>query len=162
MKEILFNIQLRDIIKGFNKYLSWSLNAGDEVNLVIRIKNAIQNIINIETEGGKMIIDLIDKIEKYKNLGNDKGHYFKNIGFTISQLPEEIKNKYECYKKKENCGITSCDCIALLLSVKELNDSSQETTKNKYNLLDNIINISAKDWENNKKKIAQYLISYKN
>ena len=61
MKEILFNIQLRDIIKGFNKYLSWPLNAGDEENIVIRIKNAIQNIINIETEGGKMIIDLIDK-----------------------------------------------------------------------------------------------------
>ncbi len=162
MKEILFNIQLRDIIKGFNEYLSWSLKAGDEENIVIRIKNAIQNIINKETEGGKMIIDLIDKIEKYKKLGNEKGHYFKNIGFTISQLPDEIKNKYEIYKKKENCGITSCDCIALLLSVKEINDSSHETTKNKYNLLDNIINISAKGWETNKKKIAQLLISYKN
>lgn len=162
MKVILFNIQLRDIIKGFNKYQSWSLNAGDEENIVIRLKNAIQNIINIETEDGKMIKDLIDKIEKYNKLGNEKGHYFKNIGFTISQLPEEIKNKYLCYKKKENCEITSCDCIALLLSVKEINDSSQETTKNKYNLLDNIINISAKDWENKKKKIAQYLISYKN
>ena len=74
MKEILFNIQLRDIIKGFNEYLSWSLKAGDEENIVIRIKNAIQNIINKETEGGKMIIDLIDKIEKYKKLGNEKGH----------------------------------------------------------------------------------------
>jgi len=108
-----------------------------------------------------MIIDLLNKIEKYKNSGNDKSHIFKNIGFNKIYLPESIKEKYEIFKEEQNCGINACDCIALILSVKEINDSSIECTKNKYSLLKNIIEIPAKDWEKNKKNIASFLISYK-
>ena len=109
-----------------------------------------------------MIIDLLTKIEEYKNSGNDKSHIIKNIGFNKMQLPGSIKEKYDIYYKNQNCGISSCDCIALLLSVQEINNSSIECTKNKYLLLENIINVSLKDWNNNKKIVASYLSSYKN
>ena len=109
-----------------------------------------------------MIIDLLKKIEEYKNSGNDKSHIIKNIGFNKMQLPGSIKEKYDIYYKNQNCGIRSCDCIALLLSVQEINNSSIECKKNKYLLLENIINVSLKDWNNNKKIVASYLSSYKN
>ena len=163
VKETLFNIQIRDVIKAFYNSLCWSLQVVNEDESILKnVQNAIRKINEKETEGEKMIIDLLTKIEKYKNSGNDKSHIIKNIGFNKMQLPGSIKTNYDIYYKNQNCGISSCDCIALLLSVQEINNSSIECTKNKYLLLENIINISAKDWENNKKIVASYLSSYKN
>ena len=163
VKETLFNIQIRDVIKAFYNSLCWSLHVVNEDESILEnVQNAIRKIIEKETEGEKMIIDLLTKIEEYKNSGNDKSHIIKNIGFNKMQLPGSIKKNYEIYYKNQNCGISSCDCIALLLSVQEINNSSKECTKNKYLLLENIINISAKDWDKNKKIVASYLSSYKN
>ncbi len=163
VKETLFNIQIRDVIKAFYNSLCWSLQVVNEDESIIKnVQNAIRKINEKETEGEKMIIDLLTKIEEYKNSGNDKSHIIKNIGFNKMQLPGSIKTNYDIYYKNQNCGISSCDCIALLLSVQEINNSSIECTKNKYLLLENIINISAKDWNNNKKIVAGYLSSYKN
>ena len=163
VKETLFNIQIRDVIKAFYNSLCWSLQVVNEDESIIKnVQNAIRKINEKETEGEKMIIDLLTKIEEYKNSGNDKSHIIKNIGFNKMQLPGSIKTNYDIYYKNQNCGISSCDCIALLLSVQEINNSSIECTKNKYLLLENIINISAKDWDNNKKIVASYLSSYKN
>ena len=163
VKETLFNIQIRDVIKAFYNSLCWSLQVVNEDESILKnVQNAIRKINEKETEGEKMIIDLLTKIEEYKNSGNDKSHIIKNIGFNKMQLPGSIKKNYDIYYKNQNCGISSCDCIALLLSVQEINNSSIECTKNKYLLLENIINISAKDWDNNKKIVASYLSSYKN
>ena len=163
VKETLFNIQIRDVIKAFYNRLCWSLHVVNEDESILKnVQNAIRKINEKETEGEKMIIDLLTKIEEYKNSGNDKSHIIKNIGFNKMQLPGSIKKNYDIYYKNQNCGISSCDCIALLLSVQEINNSSIECTKNKYLLLENIINISAKDWDNNKKIVASYLSSYKN
>ena len=163
VKETLFNIQIRDVIKAFYNSLCWSLQVVNEDESILKnVQNAIRKINEKETEGEKMIIDLLTKIEEYKNSGNDKSHIIKNIGFNKMQLPGSIKTNYDIYYKNQNCGISSCDCIALLLSVQEINNSSIECTKNKYLLLENIINISAKDWDNNKKIVASYLSSYKN
>ena len=163
VKETLFNIQIRDVIKAFYNSLCWSLQVVNEDESILKnVQNAIRKINEKETEGEKMIIDLLTKIEEYKNSGNDKSHIIKNIGFNKMQLPGSIKTNYDIYYKNQNCGISSCDCIALLLSVQEINNSSIECTKNKYLLLENIINIPAKDWENNKKIVASYLSSYKN
>ena len=163
VKETLFNIQIRDVIKAFYNSLCWSLQVVNEDESILKnVQNAIRKINEKETEGEKMIIDLLTKIEEYKNSGNDKSHIIKNIGFNKMQLPGSIKTNYDIYYKNQNCGISSCDCIALLLSVQEINNSSIECTKNKYLLLENIINIPAKDWNNNKKIVASYLSSYKN
>ena len=163
VKETLFNIQKRDEIKAFYNSLCWSLHVENKDESILEnVQNAIRKINEKETEGEKMIIDLLTKIEEYKNSGNDKSHIIKNIGFNKMQLPGSIKEKYDIYYKNQNCGISSCDCIALLLSVQEINNSSIECTKNKYLLLENIINVSLKDWNNNKKIVASYLSSYKN
>ena len=107
VKDSLFNIQIRDIIKAFSEYLCWSLQVEyEEKSIIQNIKNAIKKIVDTETEGEKMIIDLFQKIEEYKNSGKDQGHIVKNIGFNKFQLPETIKDKYEKFnQKKPNCGI---------------------------------------------------------
>ena len=75
-------------------------------------------------------------------------------------LPDNIKINYDKLKVGPNCGIASCDCIALLLSFKDINDSPNDLTIKKYNLLKALLEIPVKDWENNKKIIKNLLNSY--
>ena len=92
VKETLFNIQIRDVIKAFYNSLCWSLQVVNEDESILKnVQNAIRKINEKETEGEKMIIDLLTKIEEYKNSGNDKSHIIKNIGFNKMQLPGSIK-----------------------------------------------------------------------
>ena len=160
-KNVLFKIQIRDVIKAFVNDLFWTLNEQ---------KKTLDNINDVETKlkqlagnsnaGVEMIVNLLKNLKTLKDSGDDGGHHINNIGFSEDILPEEIRNEYAKLKKNPNCGIKNCDCIALLLSVKEINDSFPEMTKKKYDLLENLIKIPAKDWENNKKQIGKLLNSY--
>ena len=160
-KNVLFKIQIRDVIKAFVNYLFWTLNEQ---------KTTLDNINDVETKlkqlagnsnaGVEMIVNLLKNLKTLKDSGDDGGHHINNIGFSEDILPEEIRNEYAKLKKNPNCGIKNCDCIALLLSVKEINDSFPEMTKKKYDLLENLIKIPAKDWENNKNQIRKLLNSY--
>ena len=160
-KNVLFKIQIRDVIKAFVNDLFWTLNEQ---------KKTLDNINDVETKlkqlagnsnaGVEMIVNLLKNLKTLKDSGDDGGHHINNIGFSEDILPEEIRNEYAKLKKNPNCGIKNCDCIALLLSVKEINDSFPEMTKKKYDLLENLIKIPAKDWENNKKLIGKLLNSY--
>ena len=160
-KNVLFKIQIRDVIKAFVNDLFWTLNEQ---------KKTLDNINDVETKlkqlagnsnaGVEMIANLLKNLKTLKDSGDDGGHHINNIGFSEDILPEEIRNEYAKLKKNPNCGIKNCDCIALILSVKEINDSFPEMTKKKYDLLENLIKIPAKDWENNKKQIGKLLNSY--
>ena len=160
-KNVLFKIQIRDVIKAFVNDLFWTLNEQ---------KKTLDNINDVETKlkqlagnsnaGVEMVVNLLKNLKTLKDSGDDGGHHINNIGFSEDILPEEIRNEYAKLKKNPNCGIKDCDCIALLLSVKEINDSFPEMTKKKYDLLENLIKIPAKDWENNKKQIGKLLNSY--
>ena len=160
-KNVLFKIQIRDVIKAFVNDLFWTLNEQ---------KKTLDNINDVETKlkqlagnsnaGVEMIVNLLKNLKTLKDSGDDGGHHINNIGFSEDILPEEIRNEYAKLKKNPNCGIKDCDCIALLLSVKEINDSFPEMTKKKYDLLENLIKIPAKDWGSNKKQIGKLLNSY--
>ena len=154
-KNVLFKIQIRDVIKAFVNDLFWTLNEQ---------KKTLDNINDVETKlkqlGVEMVVNLLKNLKTLKDSGDDGGHHINNIGFSEDILPEEIRNEYAKLKKNPNCGIKDCDCIALLLSVKEINDSFPEMTKKKYDLLENLIKIPAKDWENNKNQIGKLLNSY--
>ena len=116
--------------------------------------------IRNENKGIEEILSMLKKLKDLKDLGNDDGHHIKNIGFDDSLLPSEIKIKYDKIKKADNCGIAKCDCVALLLCVKEVNDSSEELTKKKYELFKELVDLSVKDWENNKNFVKNLLNSY--
>ena len=150
-KNVLFKIQIRDVIKAFVNDLFWTLNEQ---------KKTLDNINDVETKlkqlagnsnaGVEMIVNLLKNLKTLKDSGDDGGHHINNIGFSEDILPEEIRNEYAKLKKNPNCGIKNCDCIALLLSVKEINDSFPEMTKKKYDLLENLIKIPAKGTIRNK------------
>lgn len=75
-------------------------------------------------EGVKMIIDLLEIAE------NDKGHTIRNEGFKVDILPEDVHQRYEMCKKTESkYSLLGCDCIVLILSIQEINDSSQAVTQ---------------------------------
>ena len=150
-KNVLFKIQIRDVIKAFVNDLFWTLNEQ---------KKTLDNINDVETKlkqlagnsnaGVEMIVNLLKNLKTLKDSGDDGGHHINNIGFSEDILPEEIRNEYAKLKKNPNCGIKNCDCIALILSVKEINDSFPEMTKKKYDLLENLIKIPAKGTIRNK------------
>ena len=160
-KNVLFKIQIRDVIKAFVNDLFWTLNEQkktlDNIDDVEKKLKQLEGNSNDEIE---MIVNLLKNLKTLKDSGDDGGHHINNIGFSEDILPEEIRNEYAKLKKNPNCGIKNCDCIALLLSVKEINDSFPEMTKKKYDLLENLIKIPAKDWENNKNQIGKLLNSY--
>lgn len=161
-KEALFNIQVRDVIKAFVETLSTSLHVQNMNNNVSDVEDALNSITRNKNEGVEMVINLMTNIFKWKNSGDDLSHYINNIGFKEILLPETIKEKYLKLKLKDNCGIENCDCIALLLSIKEINNDSQfEVTKKKYEFFDQLFDISWKDWNQNKKKVENLLDSYK-
>ena len=161
-KEALFYIQVRDVIKAFVETLSTSLHINNMNYNVSDFEGALKSITNNRNEGFKMVINLIENIFKWKNSDDDFKNYINNKRFKEILLPDEIKEKYDKLKLKENCGIKNCDCIALILSIKEINDDSKfEATKKKYEFFDKLFNISWKDWNQNKKNVEKLLDSYK-
>lgn len=160
-KNVLFKIQIRDVIKAFVNYLFWTLNEQKKtLDNINDVEKKLEQLAGNSNAGVEMIVNLLKNLKTLKDSGDDGGHHINNIGFSEDILPEEIRNEYAKLKKNPNCGIKNCDCIALLLSVKEINDSFPEMTKKKYDLLENLIKIPAKDWENNKKQIGKLLNSY--
>ena len=160
-KNVLFKIQIRDVIKAFVNDLFWTLNEQKKtLDNINDVEKKLKQLEGNSNDGVEMIVNLLKNLKTLKDSGDDGGHHINNIGFSEDILPEEIRNEYAKLKKNPNCGIKDCDCIALLLSVKEINDSFPEMTKKKYDLLENLIKIPAKDWENNKKQIGKLLNSY--
>lgn len=160
-KNVLFKIQIRDVIKAFVNDLFWTLNEQKKtLDNINDVEKKLEQLAGYSNAGVEMIVNLLKNLKTLKDSGDDGGHHINNIGFSEDILPEEIRNEYAKLKKNPNCGIKNCDCIALLLSVKEINDSFPEMTKKKYDLLENLIKIPAKDWENNKKQIGKLLNSY--
>ena len=160
-KNVLFKIQIRDVIKAFVNDLFWTLNEQKKtLDDIDDVEKKLKQLAGNSNAGVEMVMNLLKNLKTLKGSGDDGGHYINNIGFNENILPEEIRNEYDKLKKNPNCGIKNCDCIALLLSIKEINDSFPEMTKKKYDLLLNLIKIPAKDWENNKKQIGTLLNSY--
>ena len=160
-KNVLFKIQIRDVIKAFVNDLFWTLNEQKKIlDNIDDVETKLKQLAGNSNDGVEMVVNLLKNLKTLKDSGDDGGHHINNIGFSEDILPEEIRNEYAKLKKNPNCGIKDCDCIALLLSVKEINDSFPEMTKKKYDLLENLIKIPAKDWENNKKQIGKLLNSY--
>ena len=160
-KNALFKIQIRDVIKAFVNDLFWTLNEQKKtLDNINDVETKLKQLAGNSNDGVEMVVNLLKNLKTLKDSGDDGGHHINNIGFSEDILPEEIRNEYAKLKKNPNCGIKNCDCIALLLSVKEINDSFPEMTKKKYDLLENLIKIPAKDWENNKKQIGKLLNSY--
>ena len=160
-KNVLFKIQIRDVIKAFVNDLFWTLNEQKKtLDNIDDVEKKLKQLAGNSNDGVEMIVNLLKNLKTLKDSGDDGGHHINNIGFSEDILPEEIRNEYAKLKKNPNCGIKNCDCIALILSVKEINDSFPEMTKKKYDLLENLIKIPAKDWENNKKQIGKLLNSY--
>ena len=160
-KNVLFKIQIRDVIKAFVNDLFWTLNEQKKtLDNINDVETKLKQLAGNSNDGVEMVVNLLKNLKTLKDSGDDGGHHINNIGFSEDILPEEIRNEYAKLKKNPNCGIKNCDCIALLLSVKEINDSFPEVTKKKYDLLENLIKIPAKDWENNKNQIGKLLNSY--
>ena len=160
-KNVLFKIQIRDVIKAFVNDLFWTLNEQKKtLDNINDVETKLKQLAGNSNDGVEMVVNLLKNLKTLKDSGDDGGHHINNIGFSEDILPQEIRNEYAKLKKNPNCGIKNCDCIALLLSVKEINDSFPEMTKKKYDLLENLIKIPAKDWENNKKQIGKLLNSY--
>ena len=160
-KNALFKIQIRDVIKAFVNDLFWTLNEQKKtLDNINDVETKLKQLAGNSNDGVEMVVNLLKNLKTLKDSGDDGGHHINNIGFSEDILPEEIRNEYAKLKKNPNCGIKNCDCIALILSVKEINDSFPEMTKKKYDLLENLIKIPAKDWENNKNQIGKLLNSY--
>ncbi len=160
-KNVLFKIQIRDVIKAFVNDLFWTLNEQKKtLDNIDDVEKKLKQLAGNSNDGVEMVVNLLKNLKTLKDSGDDGGHHINNIGFSEDILPEEIRNEYAKLKKNPNCGIKNCDCIALILSVKEINDSFPEMTKKKYDLLENLIKIPAKDWENNKNQIGKLLNSY--
>ena len=161
----LFIIQLRDIIKAFISQIKISFNINERGGEILEIiKSEISRLTEGKSEnekkGTKMIMKVLEKLFKLKGTGDDLGNIIKNIGFNENILPINIKENYLKYKSGPNCQVKNCDCIALILSIKEINDSNNETTKKKYNLFKNLFDIPWKDWDSNRKEVIQLLVSY--
>jgi len=103
------------------------------------VEEALKSIKNNRNEGFEMVINLMENIFKWKNSGDDFKNYINNKRFKEILLPNEIKEKYNKLKLKDNCGIKNCDCIALILSIKEINNSKLEAKKKNMNFLINYL-----------------------
>ena len=160
-KDVLFNIQIRDIISAVIEQFTWIFPVQKGDNFIKDLESELENLEEgEEKKASKIIINLLSKAIEFRNKGNDYGHPAKNLGFNSMILPEEIKNKYDKYNTNSNHYIENCDCLALMLSVKNINNSQDNSTKKIYNLLKGILSLEAKDWESNKKLISSSLLSF--
>lgn len=152
-----------DTIKSFLNYLCWALHAKKTDNYVSDVEEVLKNIFGTQTNGGKMILEMLNNLVNLKQIGDDEGHHFNNIGFDCVLLPEEIEEKYQKIKANPNCRVKSCDCITLLLSIKKINDSPEDLTKIKYDFFDKLFKIQeVRDWANNKSQVMNILNLYGN
>ena len=159
LKNSLFQIQMRDVVSAFLDQMTWTFPV-EKNNILSSMETTLINIVGYKNKAIEMILNIVANALNYKDKGNDLGHTVKNIGFNSLMLPDFIKNKYDDYQTEPNCSIANCDCIALLLSVKEINDCSPEVTKKNYKLFKDIIDLGTKDWEKRRKKMKSYLIDY--
>ena len=164
----LFQIQLRDIINEFIKEIKWSfaLKSDGLNDIIYELEKILNEMVANQSYnnryGANVIMDILKKCRNVKNQGNDSGHYINNIGFDEKILPEKIKNLYNQYKKKNNYLIKNCDSVALILSVKEINNTSEDnvTTNKKYKLFDNIFSLNKKDFNSRKQALKSLIINY--
>lgn len=162
----LLKIQVRDVIKVFMNKIAFifkiqNYNKTILPSLTERLNEFTKDADEDKKQGGKLILDIVNKIENLKLGGNDLGHEFKNIGFNLESLPPQIKEKYIKLYKKENLTIYGFDCVALILCFEEINNSDLETSKNKYEFFQEIFKISIKDWENSKVNLQNLILDYK-
>ena len=160
-KDALFNIQIRDIITAVIDQFTWIFRVKKGERFLNDLKFELKKLVGEDNEASKIIINLLSNAIGFKDSGNDYGHAVKNIGFNSMILPEEIKNKYNKYNTGSNQYIENCDCLALIVSVEKINDSSDNSTKKIYNLLKDILDVGAKDWNKNKEVIKSILLSFK-
>jgi hypothetical protein len=153
---LLFRIHTRDVIKIFQEKIAWVFQIRDYdttsflPNLNERLEEFTQDVGEQEKQGKNMILDTINKLKE-----------FKNIGFKEDLLPSEIRTNYLKYKKKENCNVYGYDCVALILCLKDVNNSDDEdVTKKKYEYFQSILNISIKDWESKKEFLKKKVLDY--
>lgn len=139
---------------------TWIFPVQKNDNFINELKSVLEGLEGEEKKASKIIINLLSKALEFKDKGNDYGHPVKNLGFNSMMLPKEIKENYEKYKTGSNHYIKDCDCLAMILSVKNINDSQDNLTKKIYKLINDILSLKAKDWENNKKEISSILLSF--
>ena len=119
-KNVLFKIQIRDVIKAFVNYLFWTLNEQKKtLDNINDVETKLKQLAGNSNDGVEMVVNLLKNLKTLKDSGDDGGHHINNIGFSEDILPEEIRNEYAKLKKNPNCGIKNCDCIALLFQLKK-------------------------------------------
>ena len=158
IKKILSNIRYAE--NAFMRNLFWTMEGNKTLNDINYVEDKLKFFAGNTNEGAEMIVNLLENLKTLMGSGDDEDHHLSDIGFNEELLPEEIRKKYVKLKKKANCGIKDCDCIALLLSIKEINDSSPQVTQKRYDLLKNLIEMPVKDWEHKKVEIKKLLNSY--
>ena len=157
IKKILSKIRYEN---AFMRNLFWTMEGNKTLNDINYVEDKLKFFAGNTNEGAEMIVNLLENLKTLMGSGDDEDHHLSDIGFNEELLPEEIRKKYVKLKKKANCGIKDCDCIALLLSIKEINDSSPQVTQKRYDLLKNLIEMPVKDWEHKKVEIKKLLNSY--
>ena len=157
-KKILSKIRYAE--NAFMRNLFWTMEGNKTLNDINYVEDKLKFFAGNTNEGAEMIVNLLENLKTLMGSGDDEDHHLSDIGFNEELLPEEIRKKYVKLKKKANCGIKDCDCIALLLSIKEINDSSPQVTQKRYDLLKNLIEMPVKDWEHKKVEIKKLLNSY--
>jgi uncharacterized protein Yka (UPF0111/DUF47 family) len=157
IKKILSKIRYEN---AFMRNLFWTMEGNKTLNDINYVEDKLKFFAGNTNEGAEMIVNLLENLKTLMGSGDDEDHHLSDIGFNEELLPEEIRKKYVKLKKKANCGIKDCDCIALLLSIKEINDSSPQVTQKRYDLLKNLIEMPVKDWEQKKVEIKKLLNSY--
>ena len=157
IKKILSKIRYEN---AFMRNLFWTMEGNKTLNDINYVEDKLKFFAGNTNEGAEMIVNLLENLNTLMGSGDDEDHHLSDIGFNEELLPEEIRKKYVKLKKKANCGIKDCDCIALLLSIKEINDSSPQVTQKRYDLLKNLIEMPVKDWEHKKVEIKKLLNSY--
>ena len=133
----LFQIQLRDIIKAFIEEVKWSFGLKSEGldKMIDELKSILDEMVGAQSEksssGVKVILDILRNCKTTKLQGNNRGHYVNNIGFDEKILPQNISSLYKKYRQKASYLIKDCDGIALILSVNEINNASEDDEKTK-------------------------------
>ena len=156
-KKILSKIRYEN---AFMRNLFWTMEGNKTLNDINYVEDKLKFFAGNTNEGAEMIVNLLENLKTLMGSGDDEDHHLSDIGFNEELLPEEIRKKYVKLNKEANCGIKDCDCIALLLSIKEINDSSPQVTQKRYDLLKNLIEMPVKDWEHKKVEIKKLLNSY--
>ena len=100
-KNVLFKIQIRDVIKAFVNDLFWTLNEQKKtLDNINDVEKKLKQLEGNSNDGVEMIVNLLKNLKTLKDSGDDGGHHINNIGFSEDILPEEIRNEYAKLKKK--------------------------------------------------------------